>query len=59
MLDLEQEYFETVAHNVLEKMVTVQDVSGNDILRILSMTVNGQEITNEVSSATKNNDGLS
>ena len=59
MLDLEQEYFETVAHNVLEKMVTVQDVSGNDILRILSMTVNGQEITNKVSSATKNNDGLS
>jgi len=56
MLDVEREYFETVARDFLDKIATVEDVSGNDILRILSVTVNGQEITNIGSSAIENND---
>ena len=35
----------------MDKMTTMQDVSINDIIRIPSVTVNGQEIANAVVSA--------
>ena len=50
MLDVQQEYVGNIAHDIFNKMAAVQDVSGNDILRILSVMGNGQDITNVVSS---------
>jgi len=48
MKSSELEHFEGLVQEFLDKVATRKDVTGSDSLRILSVNVNGQEITSEV-----------
>jgi len=59
MMDNELEAFEKGVRQFLDNMVLAQDATDNDSLRILSVTVNGQEITSSVSNTMKDAADLS